>query len=72
MAFRRAIFALLSAAFAAGLVTFLFFRNMADRLVAPPQLKTTSNNKCSDPQIAAEAKVNPNKLLFISCGGFLD
>lgn len=58
-----------AAAFGALLVAFLFFQE----LIHKAQAQGTGGDECKDGEPdPAEKKTNPNKKLFVSCGGFLE
>jgi|GEM_PF-2272963 len=56
--------------FALGLQAYLWYQTLTHKSLANPKLSKADT--CEDPEANAALvqKENPNKLLFISCGGF--
>lgn len=69
MSLKRGVIVLLAFVFAIFLNVYLYLHSVLRATFAGRT--NTVSNACEDTQDPAE-KVNPNKLLFISCGGFFD
>ena len=66
---RKTLMIAAATAFGALLVAFLFFQELIHRA----QARDIGGNECNDGKLdAKETKTNPNKSLFVSCGGFLE
>ena len=67
---RRLPLVLLAIVLAAVLNAYLFFQAAVQKISASG--KVSIENECTDPSGVSLKKENPNKMLFISCGGFLE
>lgn len=69
MAFKRAFLVPAAIMFAMLLSAYIFSRDVVRSLVGGGKLSAA---ECTDAAAAQTTSQNPNKMLFISCGGFLD
>ena len=69
MTIKRGALVVFGVLFVAALGVYLFVHNLYQRTFAKVSLG--NQNECADP-ILAKTTTNPNKMLFISCGGFLE
>ena len=69
MRIRRAFLLTAAFLFAASLNCYLFVHELLSRTDPTPKL---SAGDCPDPAEEVPAQTNPNKALFVSCGGFID
>jgi len=73
MSVRRSILIVAAFVFAALLSVYLFVQELWNHAVRDPG-RLAAADRCEPDASGAEQtqRVNPNKMLFISCGGFLD
>ena len=69
MRISRALMMVAATAFALGLNVYLVMHALMSKGSAGQKL---ASEECVNPDTAAPSQTNPNKLLFISCGGFID
>lgn len=70
MNLRRAPFYVLAALFALALNAYVLFNEVMQKAHSNGKLSLTNTNECDDPSQNNAPAENPNKLLFVSCGGF--
>ncbi len=69
MNIRRISLIFAALAFSILLNLYLFPNALWKSAVAP---KLAAGDSCDEGSVPSSPKVNPNKMLFISCGGFID
>jgi len=70
MATKRGLLVIAAFIFSLVLAAYLFTYGLWKSVFHSGKLSLT--NECTDPTAESGARVNPNKMLFISCGGFID
>ena len=68
---KKIVLIALAFTFFALLTTLFFFQDLFQKTYARMN-KLSAGDQCSDEATASQPKVNPNKMLFVSCGGFLE
>lgn len=73
MTIKRTLLFVLAVVFTTALAALLFFQDLIHKVRAQIKVSANTKDQCTDDVLSAmEPKNNPNKVLFISCGGFWD